>query len=222
VSDDLKERLRDALERMRLHKERLGEDFPVGAQHRSGYQAELREIVHLAPQTLARIEALEAERDAASARASRYLVLAQRREPITDDDVRWAEGMARNLGLADAEALEAEVAISQSNAGAWEATAQHEYARALRAEAQLAKMREQRDDAAQALHEIKRWAEAYPVDVFVPLTPEQIKAAVEAIATTGVTSDALHASWARHIARGIGDIARRGLAALADAEEQKP
>jgi hypothetical protein len=46
---------------------------------------------------------------------------------------------------------------------------------------------------------LSRWFASYPEDVFLPLSPEQMVKAVDAITGTGITSDALHAAWARHL-----------------------
>lgn len=62
-----------------------------------------------------------------------------------------------------------------------------------------------------ALHMIKQWADAYPVDVFRPISDEKLKEANEALKAIGVDMGALHAGWARHIVDGIGNIARAAL-----------
>lgn len=60
------------------------------------------------------------------------------------------------------------------------------------------------DDLEEALHRIRNWCDAYPVDVFIPPTKEQIKASVEAMKAPGcASSEAMHGSWARHILGGV-------------------
>jgi hypothetical protein len=46
---------------------------------------------------------------------------------------------------------------------------------------------------------LSRWFAHYPESVFPALSPEQMVKAVDAITETGITSDALHAAWARHL-----------------------
>lgn len=58
------------------------------------------------------------------------------------------------------------------------------------------------EDAVQSFHD------AYPEDVFPPLTKEQHKTAVEALRAAGVTSEQLHADWARRIVASIFRIAQ--------------
>lgn len=59
-----------------------------------------------------------------------------------------------------------------------------------------------------ALTQVDEWANAYPVSVF----PEpDMKACAAALAAAGQSSDALHASWARHILSGVALIAARAL-----------
>jgi len=66
----------------------------------------------------------------------------------------------------------------------------------------------------EALLRVRQWCDAYPVNVFIPPTKEQIAASVEALKAPGcASSDALHGSWARHIlngVRGYTEIADRG------------
>jgi hypothetical protein len=62
-----------------------------------------------------------------------------------------------------------------------------------------------------ALLRIKQWAEAYPVEIFRPLTEEQIRYAGALLKERDIDMGALHASWARHILDGIGDIVRDAL-----------
>jgi hypothetical protein len=69
------------------------------------------------------------------------------------------------------------------------------------------------DTAVQALFNIKGWAQAYPVEVFEPLTDEELKTALAALKGCGVQAacDRLHGSWARHILDGVAKLAEGGL-----------
>lgn len=59
-----------------------------------------------------------------------------------------------------------------------------------------------------ALNEIMHWANAYPASVF----PEpDLEKAREALATVGITMDALHGTWGRHLLKGVGGIATEAL-----------
>lgn len=91
---------------------------------------------------------------------------------------------------------------------------------ALRAErdalaAELAKARGQVDDALDHLATIDQWASAYPEDIFPPINAKEY---VEALKAAGLSSDRLHASWARHITKGIGGLAAKARTALGEGE----
>ena len=60
----------------------------------------------------------------------------------------------------------------------------------------------------EALEQIVQWSEAYPLNAFPE--PDFAKAR-ELLAAGGITIDAVSASMARHVIRGVGDIARRAL-----------
>ena len=62
-----------------------------------------------------------------------------------------------------------------------------------------------------ALAQIKQWAEAYPVAVFLPVLGSDLDRAAELLQQHGISLGAIHASWARHILQGIGDICDRAL-----------
>jgi FAD/FMN-containing dehydrogenase len=67
------------------------------------------------------------------------------------------------------------------------------------------------------------WFAHYPEAVFLPLSPEQIAKAVDAITETGITSDALHAAWARHLLSTIMAKIKESDAALAAVRvEERP
>lgn len=60
------------------------------------------------------------------------------------------------------------------------------------------------DDLVLSLQRIREWCDAYPVDIFAEPTAEEVKVGVDALQSTGViSSDRLHASWARHILKGV-------------------
>ncbi len=58
---------------------------------------------------------------------------------------------------------------------------------------------------------IKQWAEAYPVEVFLPVTQDDLTMAEKVLKDAGVSMSAIHGSWARHILKGIGEICDGGL-----------
>ena len=59
-----------------------------------------------------------------------------------------------------------------------------------------------------ALEEIERWSDAYPIEVFPE--PDLGRAARRPLAG-GITLDAVSASAMRHVATEVGEIARRAL-----------
>lgn len=63
-----------------------------------------------------------------------------------------------------------------------------------------------------ALQQIRQWADAYPEDIFTPLSDEELKAVVAA-AEKAVPhgSSRLHAGWARHILGAVRRIAAEAL-----------
>ena len=63
----------------------------------------------------------------------------------------------------------------------------------------------------EALLRIKQWAEAYPVEVFTPLTDEQLRTANTVLSFADINMGALHGGWARHILDGIATICKDAL-----------
>ncbi len=63
----------------------------------------------------------------------------------------------------------------------------------------------------EALWLIRDWAHAYPVSVFSHVSPEEVRKAAMAMQSVGVSSDAMHASWARAILDDIQKIADEGV-----------
>ena len=60
------------------------------------------------------------------------------------------------------------------------------------------------DELEQALIEIRQWCDAYPVDIFTPISSAETKTAVAAAnAAVRYASERLHGSWARHILSGV-------------------
>lgn len=60
----------------------------------------------------------------------------------------------------------------------------------------------------EALHQIKNWAEAYPLDMF----PEpDFEKAADVLKANGMTLDSISASNMRHVVEGVGKIARAAL-----------
>jgi hypothetical protein len=49
------------------------------------------------------------------------------------------------------------------------------------------------------LNRIKQWCEAYPSDIFKPMTPDEVIAVVKILKDHGHRADALYAEWGRHI-----------------------
>lgn len=69
-------------------------------------------------------------------------------------------------------------------------------------------MSEREQKLEDALFEIQHWANAYPEKVFPEPDFEKAAAALEAV---GITMDALHGTWARHLLREVGAIATEAL-----------
>jgi len=62
-----------------------------------------------------------------------------------------------------------------------------------------------------ALWKVKQWVEAYPEDVFIPISSEDMKRANEVLKDAGINMSAMHGQWARHIVDGIGKIVNSAL-----------
>ena len=67
------------------------------------------------------------------------------------------------------------------------------------------------DRMEEALRKIQRWAHAYPVDIFRPVSDEDLQRAHAALVAIGLSNDRLHAAWARHILTGIDKLCAEGL-----------
>lgn len=67
-------------------------------------------------------------------------------------------------------------------------------------------LRDDISDLESKLARIASWCNAYPVEVFVPITQDERDTANKALRAVDVTPDRLHASWARHILDGIRKI----------------
>jgi hypothetical protein len=53
------------------------------------------------------------------------------------------------------------------------------------------------------LHRIRTWCEAYPKDIFLPVSEEELKRAVIVLRENGMRVDALYGEWGRHILSAI-------------------
>lgn len=56
------------------------------------------------------------------------------------------------------------------------------------------------------LQRVRQWAEAYPEDIFRPVTNDDLKRADALLREAGISMSAMHGHWARHIVCGIGSI----------------
>lgn len=72
---------------------------------------------------------------------------------------------------------------------------------------QIEQMQERIDDLEDALMRIKQWCQAYPVSMFHEVDDEELQRAGKVLMDAGIMIDNLHASWARHLLDGIGEIA---------------
>lgn len=62
-----------------------------------------------------------------------------------------------------------------------------------------------------ALEQIEQWIAAYPEAVFTPVPTDQLQRAGRVLREFGISMDAMHAEWARHILDGIHEIVRSAL-----------
>jgi hypothetical protein len=62
-----------------------------------------------------------------------------------------------------------------------------------------------------ALNEILRWSEAYPLKVFPEADDAYLKKAHEVLTANGMTLDRISANAMRHVLTGVGRIARDAL-----------
>ena len=75
---------------------------------------------------------------------------------------------------------------------------------------EIKRLTKERDEAYEALEEIKTWSEAYPLNIF----PEpDFKKAHEVLKLNGMTLDAISASNMRHVLNGMIHIVQRALKA---------
>ena len=63
----------------------------------------------------------------------------------------------------------------------------------------------------EALLRIKQWANAYPVEIFRPVTSADMNRAGAVLEAEGISLTAIHGEWARHILNGIAKICEEGL-----------
>lgn len=62
------------------------------------------------------------------------------------------------------------------------------------------------EEAEERVARVKQWAEAYPQDIFLPVTPDDLKRADALLREAGISMSAMHGHWARHIVSGIAKI----------------
>lgn len=75
----------------------------------------------------------------------------------------------------------------------------------------------------EALQRISDWCEAYPTSVFMPLSKDEETTCVKAMeAAVSNGSSRMHATWARHLLEGIGEIARTALDSNLDPKGREP
>ena len=72
--------------------------------------------------------------------------------------------------------------------------------------AALTKQVEERDDNHDKLQRVRQWAEAYPIDIFFPVSADDLKRADALLRASGISMSAMHGHWARHIVSGIANI----------------
>jgi hypothetical protein len=69
-------------------------------------------------------------------------------------------------------------------------------------------MYDENDRLREALENIKQWSEAYPLNIF---QEPDLNEAHRLLMAGGITLDAVSASTARHVVKGVGEIARNAL-----------
>ena len=62
----------------------------------------------------------------------------------------------------------------------------------------------------EALYAVKKWAEAYPVQIFPRLDRQELERAGEILDKAGLGAGRVHAQWARHILKEIIETIDRG------------
>ena len=131
--------------------------------------------------------------------SSLYDQAADRIETLTAERDKYESAWMTAEGkLADAEALIEAQAKDHASNNIRFAEAEH---RAKTAEAERDRLRD-------ALEHIAQWSEAYPTEVF----PEpDFAQAASALASSGMSIDAVSASNMRHATKGVGKIARAAL-----------
>lgn len=70
----------------------------------------------------------------------------------------------------------------------------------------LTDARNRLDEYEDQLGRIMQWVNAYPVRIFPPLDDRELRTANEVLEARGISMSRMHASWARHILQGIGEI----------------
>ena len=62
-----------------------------------------------------------------------------------------------------------------------------------------------------AMQRIVNWADAYPVDIFIPPTKEDLKRSNEILRENGISFTAINGATMKHVIDGVGNIAREVL-----------
>ena len=144
--------------------------------------------------------------DAEAPQSARY-------QPYTDHAMCNAAAALRSLA-AERDALKADLLAARNgavaaseNAGRMmeERNAAWQEMEGLKAE--NARLQEALNDKETALLRVAQWTEAYPEDIFPPV---DLEAAREKLGDDALFSR-LHAEWARHLCKGIGEIVRAAL-----------
>src|SRR5262245_381469 len=81
----------------------------------------------------------------------------------------------------------------------------------LEAASEIEKYKAEIERLREALQQIQKWSEAYPIDIFHEPSKEECKRAHKLLTANGMTLDAFSAAMGRHCTKGVGDIARRAL-----------
>jgi len=72
-------------------------------------------------------------------------------------------------------------------------------------------MTEREERLEEALGRIRQWAHAYPVEVFRPVSEDDLKTAATVLESVGISLAAIHGGWARHILDGVSTICEQAL-----------
>jgi len=82
-------------------------------------------------------------------------------------------------------------------------------------------MTDREERLTEALWRIKRWADAYPLEVFPEMSEEYAARAHAVLTQAGMTMDRISAHAMRHVIKGVGRIASEALGEDADPEKAR-